>query len=117
VELGEAQFASCRSLAGRAGIAGMDFNSYAGDVRNDILPGSIKNRTRQSRRQSYGMMNTPIRLIAGLAVATCFFFGQPAKGHEDRASRRCPLWVISGHIGLHEKASALPLKADIPRGG
>jgi hypothetical protein len=25
----------------------------------------------------------------------------------------CPLWVISGHVGLHEKASALPLKADV----
>ena len=22
----------------------------------------------------------------------------------------CPIWVISGHAGLHEKASALPLK-------
>jgi hypothetical protein len=28
----------------------------------------------------------------------------------------CPLWVISGHVGLHEKESALPLKADILRG-
>ena len=28
----------------------------------------------------------------------------------------CPLWVISGHAGLHEEASALPLKADILRG-
>src|SRR5262249_51339739 len=28
-----------------------------------------------------------------------------------------PLWVISGHLGLHEKASALLLKADILRGG
>jgi len=27
------------------------------------------------------------------------------------------LWVISGHVGLHEKASALPLKADLLRGG
>jgi hypothetical protein len=26
-------------------------------------------------------------------------------------------WVISGHVGLHEKASALPLKTDILRGG
>jgi len=25
----------------------------------------------------------------------------------------CPLWVISGHVRLREKASALPLKADI----
>jgi hypothetical protein len=25
----------------------------------------------------------------------------------------CPVWVISGHVRLHEKASALPLKADI----
>jgi hypothetical protein len=25
----------------------------------------------------------------------------------------CPLWVISGHVGLHERASASPLKADI----
>src|SRR5262249_266649 len=30
---------------------------------------------------------------------------------------RCPLWVISGHVGLHERESALPLKADIPFGG
>jgi hypothetical protein len=29
----------------------------------------------------------------------------------------CPLWVISGHVGLHERESALPLKADIPFGG
>jgi hypothetical protein len=27
------------------------------------------------------------------------------------------LWVISGHVRLHEKASALPLKEDIQRGG
>jgi len=27
-----------------------------------------------------------------------------------------PLWVISGHAGLHEEASALPLKADILQG-
>ena len=26
---------------------------------------------------------------------------------------QCPLWVISGHIGLHKKACALALKADI----
>jgi hypothetical protein len=25
----------------------------------------------------------------------------------------CLLWVINGHVGLHEKASALPLKADM----
>jgi hypothetical protein len=30
---------------------------------------------------------------------------------------KCPLWVISGHVGPHEKASALRLKADILRGG
>jgi hypothetical protein len=29
----------------------------------------------------------------------------------------CPLWVISGHIRLREKASALPPKADILFGG
>ena len=29
----------------------------------------------------------------------------------------CLLWVISGHVGMHEKVSALPLKADILRGG
>ena len=29
---------------------------------------------------------------------------------------KCPLWVISGHVGLQEKESALPLKADILRG-
>jgi hypothetical protein len=29
----------------------------------------------------------------------------------------CLLWVISGHVGLHEKESALLLKADILRGG
>jgi hypothetical protein len=28
----------------------------------------------------------------------------------------CLLWVISGHVRLREKASALPLKADILRG-
>jgi polygalacturonase len=32
-------------------------------------------------------MNTPIRLIAGLAVATCFFFGQ--SGASSGASRGC----------------------------
>jgi hypothetical protein len=31
--------------------------------------------------------------------------------------RRCPFWVISGHVGLHEKASALYLKTDILRSG
>jgi hypothetical protein len=30
---------------------------------------------------------------------------------------QCPLRVINGHDGLHQKASALPLKADILRGG
>jgi hypothetical protein len=29
-------------------------------------------------------------------------------------ARLGPLRVISGHVGLHEKASALPLKADNP---
>jgi hypothetical protein len=29
----------------------------------------------------------------------------------------CPLWVISGHAALLEKASALPSKADIARHG
>jgi len=28
---------------------------------------------------------------------------------------QCPLWVISGHVGLNEKASDLPLKADMLR--
>src|SRR6185295_3316189 len=34
-----------------------------------------------------------------------------------QAQKQCPLWVISGHGGLHERMSALPLKADILRGG
>ena len=29
----------------------------------------------------------------------------------------CPLWVMSGHVGLHESESALPLKADILQDG
>ena len=31
--------------------------------------------------------------------------------------RPCPLRVISGHVGLREQESALPLKADMPCGG
>jgi len=31
-------------------------------------------------------------------------------------SRECPLWVISGHVGPHEKVSALPPTADILHG-
>jgi hypothetical protein len=34
-----------------------------------------------------------------------------------RSCGKCRLWVISGHDGLHQKASALPLNADILRGG
>ena len=29
----------------------------------------------------------------------------------------CPLWVISGHVGLPERESALPLKADMLSAG
>jgi Sulfatase/Family of unknown function (DUF6151) len=36
--------------------------------------------------------------------------------YERSAIGPCLLWVISGHVGVHEKASALPLKADILRG-
>src|SRR6185503_12571075 len=32
---------------------------------------------------------------------------------ESASVRECPLWVISGHVRLREKASALSLKADI----
>jgi hypothetical protein len=37
--------------------------------------------------------------------------------HFVAAQKECPLWVIIGHVGLHEKFSALPLKADILQGG
>src|SRR4026209_1705953 len=32
-----------------------------------------------------------------------------------RPAPECPLWVISGHVRLHEKASAFRLKTDTPR--
>jgi hypothetical protein len=46
---------------------------------------------------------------------SCKICKRTAVAHDETAP--CPLWVISGHVGLHEKESALLLKADILRGG
>jgi len=41
-------------------------------------------------------------------------FARAMRGYASRPAKgECPKWVISGHVGLHETVSALPLKADI----
>jgi len=53
----------------------------------------------------------------GNPVSTISFINSARRGAGRRSFGRLPLWLISGHLELHEKASALALKADILRSG
>jgi len=66
----------------------------------------------------------PLDTAGSIAVENAKVYEELRRGRIDPALPPRPnlfnqrsAWVISGHVGLHEKASALPPKADILQGG